>query len=140
MTPEQIQILLQIQQRQMLAQERIANYLEKITVTLEQLAPKTAPNYQYPLESFKTFDWSTVGATVEKSDQHGPAVVSWGGQHFIRRSPANKYDPAIWFSRCTGKAEDGKSNTYERLITFKPLSKTEIDPLPEKVRALAQLD
>ncbi|MHC5829041.1 MAG: single-stranded DNA-binding protein, partial [Nostoc sp.] len=68
-------------------------------------------------------------------DQHGAAIVGWGGQQFIRRSPANKYDPAIWFSRCTGKAEDG-SNAYERLITFKPLSKTEVDPLPEKVTRL----
>jgi DdrB-like protein len=139
MTPEQIQILLQIQQRQMLAQERIANSLEKITVALEQLAPRTAPNHQYPLESFKTFDWSTIGATVEKSDQHGAAIVSWNGQQFIRRSAVNKYKPALWFSRCTGKAEDG-SNAYERLITFKTLSKTEVEPLSEKVRALAQLD
>lgn len=135
MTPEEIHTWLQIQHRQMLAQERIANSLEKITAALERLAPRTAPNYQYSLESFKTFDWSSIGATVERSDRHGPAVVGWGGQQFIRRSPANKYDPAIWFSRCTGKAEDG-TNAYERLITFKPLSKTEVDPLPDKVRRL----
>jgi hypothetical protein len=135
MTPEQTHTWLQIQQRQTLALEKIAVSLEKLTAAAERLTPKTAPNYQYSLESFKTFDWSGIGATVEKSDQHGAAIVSWGGQQFIRRSPANKYDPAIWFSRCTGKAEDG-SNVYERLITFKPLSKTEVDPLPDKVRRL----
>ncbi|MBD2341237.1 hypothetical protein H6G64_30160 [Calothrix sp. FACHB-156] len=139
MTPEQIHAWLQIQQRQMLALEKMAANLERMAIALDRLSPRTAPNYQYPLESFKTFDWSSIGATVEQKDQHGPAVVSWGGQQFIRRSPANKYDPAVWFSRCVGKAEDG-SNSYERLITFKSLSKTEVDPLPEKVRGLARLD
>jgi hypothetical protein len=139
MTPEQIQAWLQIQQRQMLALEKMAVSLEKLTAAVEQLTPRTAPNYQYPLESFKSFDWSNIGATVERNDQHGAAIVLWRAQQFIRRSPSNKFGAAIWFSRCTGKAEDG-SNAYERLITFKPLSKTEVEPLPEKVRGLAQLD
>ena len=135
MTPEETHTWLQIQHRQMLALEKMAVNLERMAIALDRLSPRTAPNYQFPLEQFKNFDWSAIGATVEKSDQHGAAIVSWGGQQFIRRSPANKYDPAVWFSRCTGKAEDG-SNAYERLITFKPLSKTEVDPLPDKVKRL----
>ncbi|MHC5762616.1 single-stranded DNA-binding protein [Nostoc sp.] len=135
MTPEETHTWLQIQHRQMLALEKMAANLERMAIALDRLSPRTAPNYQFPLEQFKNFDWSAIGATVEKSDQYGAAIVSWGGQQFTRRSPTNKFDPAIWFSRCTGKAEDG-SNAYERLITFKPLSKTEVDPLPDKVRRL----
>ncbi|MEI2582362.1 single-stranded DNA-binding protein [Scytonema sp. PRP1] len=139
MTPEQIHTWLQIQQRQTLALEKMAASLERMTAALERLAPRTAPNYQYSLESFRSFDWSAIGATVERKDQHGAAIVSWNGQQYIRRSPSNKFDPAIWFSRCTGKAEDG-SNAYERLITFKPISTAEVEPVPEKVRGLARLD
>jgi hypothetical protein len=36
----------------------------------------------------------------------------------------------------TGKDENGE-NKYERLITFKPMSKVEVEPLPEKVLHLA---
>ena len=126
MTPDQKELWLDIQFRQMQALERIANALERIS-------PQTAPNYQYPLESFKSFDWNSIQAKVIKSDQYGAAVVRWNGKQYIRRSPSNKYNPAVWFSRCTGKSDDG-NNLYERLITFKPLSKAEAEPLPEKVR------
>lgn len=128
MTPEQTELWLEIQNRQMLALERIADSLERLTPTTT-----TAPNYTHPLESFKTFDWESIGATVERSDQYGPAIVSWRGQQFVRRSPQNKFQEIIFFSRCVGKSEDG-SNIYERLISFKPLSRTEVEPLPEKVR------
>jgi hypothetical protein len=53
----------------------------------------------------------------------------------VRRSPANKFGEAIWFSRCTGKDENGE-NKYEKLITFKPTSKIAVEPLPEKVLQL----
>jgi hypothetical protein len=116
------------------ALEQISAQLERMAIALDRISPRTAPNYQFPLESFKGFDWSAIGATVDKSDQHGAAVVSWNGQQYTRRSPSNKFDPAVWFSRCVGKG-DGDKNVYERLVTFKPLSKTEVDPLPEKVRS-----
>ncbi len=141
MTPEERQLWLQIQQRQAIALEEISATLERVAMfltscanALDRLSPKTAPNYQFPLEQFKTFDWSSIGATIEKCDQYGAAVVSWNGQQYTRRSPSNKFDPAVWFSRCVGKGDDDK-NVYERLVTFKPLSKTEVDPLPEKVRS-----
>lgn len=130
MTPEQTELWLEIQHRQMVA-------LEKIADTLERIAPTStnAPNYQYPLESFTTFDWASIGAAIVQSDQYGPAIVNWRGQQYLRRSPSNKFDPAIWFSRCVGKDDSGE-NRYERLVTFKPLSKTEVEPVPDKVRRL----
>ena len=135
MTPEERHLWLQIQQRQAIALEQISVTLERVAIALDRLSPKTAPNYQYPLESFSSFDGNSIYVTVVKSDQYGAAVVSWNGQQYLRRSPQNKFGEAIWYSRCTGKAEDG-SNQYERLITFKPLSKAEAEPLPEKVKNL----
>jgi hypothetical protein len=132
MTPEQTHLWLEIQHRQMVALERIAD-------SIQHLVPVStaAPNYQQPLESFAQFDWSTIGATVERSDQYGAAIISWRGLQFVRRSPSNKFGEAIWFSRCTGKGEDGE-NKYERLITFKAVCKVEVEPLPEKVSRLMQ--
>lgn len=114
--------------------ERIAIATERTAESVAQIVSSntTAPNLTAPLESFATFDWSSLGATVERSDQWGVAIVSWRGLQFVRRSPSNKYDPAIWFSRCTGKADNGE-NIYERLVTFRPLSKIEVEPVPEKV-------
>lgn len=132
MTPEQTHLWLEIQHRQMVALERIAD-------SIQHLVPVStaAPNYQQPLESFAQFDWSTIAATVERSDQYGAAIISWRGLQFVRRSPSNKFGEAIWFSRCTGKGEDGE-NRYERLITFKAVSRVEVEPLPEKVLRLVR--
>jgi len=132
MTPEQTHLWLEIQHRQMVALERIAD-------SIQQLVPLStaAPNYQKPLESFARFDWESIGVTVERSDQFGAAVVSWRGLQFVRRSPSNKFGEAIWFSRCTGKDDSGE-NKYERLITFKALSRVEVEPVPEKVSRLMQ--
>lgn len=132
MTPEQTHLWLEIQHRQMVALERIAD-------SISAIAPVStaAPNYQQPLESFARFDWESIGVTVERSDQFGAAVVSWRGLQFVRRSPSNKFGEAIWFSRCTGKNDNGE-NKYERLITFKAVSKVEVEPLPDKVTRFVQ--
>ncbi len=130
MTPEQTNLWLELQHRQMVALERIADYIQHLVPT-----STAAPNLTAPLESFATFDWSTITATVERSDQYGAAIVSWKGYQFVRRSPSNKFGEAIWFSRCVGKDEGGE-NRYERLITFKPLAKIEVEPVPEKVSRL----
>jgi hypothetical protein len=126
-SPEQWQLFLEIQHRQMIA-------LEKLADAVQQLVPATtaAPNYQRPLENFQAFDWSSIGAVVERSDQYGAAIVSWRGLQFVRRSPSNKFGEIIFFSRCVGKDDDG-NNKYERLISFKPMSKVEVEPLSDKV-------
>lgn len=126
MTSEQFQTLLAMLSQQTLVMERLANAVERLG------KDTAAPNYTCPLEDFKTFNWESIGGSVERSDQYGPAIVSWGGQQFIRRSPTNKFGEAIWYSRCVGKDETGE-NRYERLITFKPLSKIEVEPLPDGV-------
>ena len=129
MTPDQWQIFLEIQHRQMIA-------IEKLAETIQQLMPTNtaAPNHQYALENFKDFDWASIGANVVRSDQYGAGIVSWRGQQFVRRSPSNKFGDIIFFSRCTGKDEEG-NNKYERLISFKPISKVEVEPISAKVAA-----
>jgi hypothetical protein len=98
---------------------------------IKALLPRLAPNLTYPIDRFSSFDWHSIGATVLERDRHGATVVSWAGRIYFRRSPSNKFDAAIWFSRCTGKGEDG-TNSYERLVTFKAV-KFDVSPVPDKV-------
>lgn len=109
--------------------ELFMTVLLRIADALERLAPDIpkAPNYQYPIEAFPNFDWESIGAVVEKYDQFGTAVVSWGGQSWMR----NVFGAKIWFSRDANKDPDG-SLSYERLITFKP-RKANVKPIPQKV-------
>lgn len=82
------------------------------------IASNPGPNYRKSLAEFPRFDWSEIGAEVIKRDATGVAAVEWNGRLFTRRSPNNKFDVAIWFSRCIGK-DDAGGNRYEKLITFK---------------------
>jgi hypothetical protein len=114
----------------------ILSQLDRQTVLLETIAAalcqsQPAPNYQGNLDRFKAFDWSRIGATIEQSDRDGVAAVSWHNNYYVRRSAANKFEPAIWFSRPIGKDEEGNVR-YERLITFKRQSA--VEPLPDRVR------
>lgn len=120
---------LDIEKRQTLALERIA-------AALERLAPSaTAPNYRRNLNEFKTFDWESIGAKVDERDCYGVASVIWQNQQFKRRSPENAYGAVVFFSRCTGKDEEGR-NIYERLITFKEATELKIRPISRKVESL----
>lgn len=153
MTPDQFQTYLSHQKLSIQTEQRTADALELVVRALElknrllqriidvlesyQSQPLTPPNYQLALESWTSFDWGSIGATVERVDSDGVAVVSWHGFLFNRRSPANKFGEAIWFSRCVGKDERGE-NQYEKLCTFKPLAKLEVEPLPDKVSRLVR--
>ena len=117
MNHDQWELLLEIQRRQMVA-------IEKLAELISQLIPTStaAPNHQAALENFKNFDWASIGANVERSDQYGPGIVTWRGQQFVRRSPSNKFGEIIFFSRCTGKDEEG-NNKYEIVNILKPKRK-----------------
>lgn len=120
---------LQWLQRNTMALEVIANQLQLIRQQL--MSSDHVPNYQYDLAAFPSFNWESIGATVTSGDRYGAAAVTWGGHTYIRRSPQNKFESAIWFSRSTGKGENGE-NVYQRLITFKKGS-SKAEPLPERV-------
>jgi hypothetical protein len=85
--------------------------------------------------SYDGFDWSSIGAGVLKEDEDGVSSVEWNGQVFTRRSPNNRFDAAIWFSRCVGKDSDG-NNRYVRLISFKVASDAE--PIAAKAKKAAR--
>lgn len=108
--------------------------LQAILAELKQLnaavkGRQPAPNYQYPLHRYTDFDWSSIGAEVTERDRNGDAVaVNWQGRTYTRRSPQNRFDPAIWYSRLLDS--EGDKARYERLVTFKDF---EVEPLPGKV-------
>jgi len=116
----------------------IAASLEGVESHLRQIAVSSnpAPNYQRPLSDYRDFDWASIGAIVLKEDGDGATEVEWNGQVFTRRSPENRFDAAIWFSRCVGKDADG-NNKYVRLISFKP--QFESGPIAAKAKKAINL-
>ncbi|MBP0021248.1 MAG: hypothetical protein J7647_27300 [Cyanobacteria bacterium SBLK] len=129
MTPDQINLLLDLQLRQTVALEKIAAFL-----TTQQ--PESVPDIQEDIANFATYNWEAIGAEVLQRDQYGVAAVAWRGKQFYRRSPQNAFGAAIWFSRCIGKDESGK-NKYERLIRFKPMDR-QIAPISREAENLTK--
>lgn len=116
----------------------IAESLQNMEAHLRQLAISSnpAPNYQRPLSEYANFDWSSISATVLTQDKDGVTAVDWHGQVFKRRSPSNKYDAAIFFSRSLGKDPAG-NNQYARLIKFTPTA--EAEPISDKAKKAIRL-
>src|SRR5262249_8777788 len=111
----------------------IAASLQGVESHLRQIAVSSnpAPNYQRYLSEYPTFDWPSIGATVLNQDDDGATSVEWSGQVFTRRSPSNKFQCAIWFSRHLGQDVDGNKR-YARLITFRDLNDAE--PIAAKAK------
>jgi len=119
-------------QNQLLEQQ--ISLLRRIDFTLQQILislPVSAPNYQVDISKFPDFNWSAIAAHVQARDRYGATQVFWRGHTFTRRAPENKFGAAIWFSRCTGKGDDGQ-NVYETLIKFKRMN-LQVEPMPEQV-------
>ena len=93
--------------------------LRSIESHLRQMAvlSNPAPNYQRPLSEYPTFDWHSIGATVLNRDGDGATSVEWSGQVFTRRSPSNKFQCAIWFSRHLGQDSDGCDLNHRMAVT-----------------------
>jgi hypothetical protein len=108
--------------------------LTRLADAVERLArgnEPEEPNYIRPIEEYQGFDWTAISASVVHQDPDGPTHIEWGGVLWTRRSPKNKYEPAIWFSRAAGKDVEGNVK-YLRLITFRTIG--EADPLPDKAK------
>ena len=102
-------------------------FLNLIAFSLEKIANQgqpIEPNFVRPLVDFATFDWSSIGAEVISTDEYGPTHVNFDGTIWTRRSPANKYEPVIFFSRAIGK-DDAGNTRYLRLITFREIKEAE---------------
>ena len=111
----------------------IAASLQGLESHLRQIALSSnpAPNFQRPLNEYPKFDWPSINATVLNRDGDGATAVEWNGQVFTRRSPSNKFDAAVWFSRHLGQDSDGNKR-YARLITFRALNDAE--PIAAKAK------
>ena len=129
MNPEQFQQWILLQERQAIALEKIAQLIER------SLPRQPAPNYRAILEQFNAYDWSSINAQFEITDQYGVATVIWQGDRYKRRSPSNSYGAVIYFSRPIGKDERGNTQ-YERLITFEPFSKLTVEPISQKAESI----
>jgi hypothetical protein len=113
-------------------EQELLTQLTRIADALERLASNdkaVSPNIVRPIEEFRSFDWAGHQIEVVKSDNDGPTHVSYNGTVFTRRSPVNKFEPAIWYSASAGKDEDGNV-LYIKLITFRTIG--DADPLPPK--------
>ena len=116
---------------------QILTHLDRIALALETLARAGAPaepNYIKPLSDYREFDWESINASVVQQDADGPTHLEWGGALWTRRSPSNKFEPAIWYSRASGKDDEGNVS-YLRLITFRQVK--DADPIPERTAAAA---
>ena len=111
----------------------IAESLRGVESHLRQIAVSSnpAPNYQRLLSEYPTFDWTSIGATALNRDGDWATAVEWNGQVFTRRSPSNKFDAAVWFSRHLGQDSDGNKR-YARLISFRALNDAE--PIATKAK------
>lgn len=99
----------------------ILNAINKTNELLTRIAAQSAPaapNYNFQLSAYPSFDWVRIGATVVKTDTQGASTVSWNMYQWERRSKSGKFGDAIWFSRADGKDSQGNTN-WIRLITFK---------------------
>lgn len=111
----------------------ITAMLQRIAEALEALARAGQPeelNLVKPLSEYAGFDWSSIGASIVGQDRDGPTHLEYNGFVWTRRSPQNKFSPAIWYSRASGKDSEG-NNHYLKLITFRTL--TEAESMPEKI-------
>lgn len=107
--------------------------IKRIEMSVLAIASQNPPNWKRPLAAYKNGWIAAIGAYEIAKDQHGPTVVWWAGHQYTRRCGSNpKYGAAIWFSRATGKGEDGET-AYARLITFEDGAAPTAEPLPAYV-------
>jgi len=104
--------------------------IKQLLAEREPPSPPSAPNLRRLLTDYPNFDWAAIGAVVKQRDDDGPALVEWRGNLYTRRTNP-KFGAEIWFSRATGRDEDGEVS-YERLITF--AEPPAVEPLPKRVR------
>ena len=104
--------------------------IKQLLAEREPPSPPAAPNLRRLLTDYPNFDWAGIGAVVKQRDDDGPALVEWRGNLYTRRTNP-KFGAEIWFSRATGRDEDGEVS-YERLITF--AEPPAVEPLPKRVR------
>lgn len=90
------------------------------------------PRYIRKVTEFLEFDWSSIGATVEKKDRTGAAVVGWKDKQYFRRSKSD-FGNEVWFSTSLGKDDAGKA-LYDILIKFTDPDGVKVKSLPDEIK------
>jgi hypothetical protein len=107
---------------------QLLELLDKVSNRLEAIAGQSAPDWQLPLFAYRTPWPDRIHATVIARDDDGPTKVVWCGHTYTRRTGAQKYGAAIWFSR----GIRGSDKDFARLITFS--DGTPAEPLPQYIK------
>jgi hypothetical protein len=116
--------------------------LETLTAQVKRIADAVeahqadAETLSFPLGEFKAFDWANVGMRVVQHDSDGPSVIQAPNGKMCKRRSNDKFGTEIWFSYCSGKADDNTPK-YAKVIEFKEVKAPE--PLGRKTeQALRQ--
>lgn len=59
---------------------RLLTVLERIASAIKFSNRAAEPRYTKPISEYKNFNWGTIGATIDKADRYGPAVLC-GQEH-----------------------------------------------------------
>jgi hypothetical protein len=106
---------------------------DRVVKALESARPAiTGDTIEAALASFKTFDWSSIGASVIETDEDGVSMIRAANGKICKRRSNDKFGTEIWFSYPNGRKEDGTPD-YKRVIEFRELDAPE--PLGRKTMA-----
>jgi hypothetical protein len=106
---------------------RIADALERQNAAAAEAAADDT--LTFTISDYKTFDWSSIGATVVQRDADGVSLIRAANGKLAKRRSNDKFGTEIWFSYSTGKSADGTPQ-YQRVIEFREIAPPE--PLGRK--------
>jgi hypothetical protein len=106
---------------------RIADALERQNAAAAEAAADDT--LTFTIGDYKTFDWSSIGATVVQRDADGVSLIRAANGKLAKRRSNDKFGTEIWFSYSTGKSADGTPQ-YQRVIEFREIAPPE--PLGRK--------
>ncbi len=106
---------------------------ERVLTALEaRQQPIAGGTFEASLANFKTFDWSSIGASVVETDEDGVSMIRAANGKICKRRTNDKFGTEIWFSYPDGKKEDGTPD-YKRVIEFREIDAPE--PIGRKTMA-----
>jgi hypothetical protein len=106
---------------------RIADALERQNAAAAEAAADDT--LTFTIGDYKTFDWSSIGATVVQRDADGVSLIRAANGKLAKRRSNDRFGTEIWFSYSTGKSADGTPQ-YQRVIEFREIAPPE--PLGRK--------
>jgi hypothetical protein len=97
---------------------RIADALERQNAAAAEAAADDT--LTFTISDYKTFDWSSIGATVVQRDADGVSLIRAANGKLAKRRSNDKFGTEIWFSYAIGEKADGTPQ-YQRVIEFREI-------------------